>query len=68
MTDVYFFDDFQTLVKVANEHNLFEVTQEREITTNKSDLMNDKLTVVVEYDIKIKEASYMAVRENESLF
>lgn len=68
MRGVYFFNSRQELIKVVSENFLLEVTQEKEITTNKSDLMNDKLTVATKYDEKIKEASYMAVRENESLF
>lgn len=68
MTDVYFFNDYQKLIKVVTQDYLFQVTQEREITSDKSELMNDTLTVVTKYDEKINEAGFMAVRENESSF
>lgn len=66
--DVYFFDDNQKLIKVIGEENLFSNIQEMEITPNKEELINDKLSVSTEFDEEIKDAVYMAVRESESSF
>lgn len=68
MTQVYFFDDYQQLIKVVDHDSLIEVTQEKEITSNKSELMNNVLNVVCQYDETIQNAGFMAVRENESSF
>lgn len=68
MTQVYFFDDYQQLIKVVDNDSLIEVTREKEITSNKSELMNNVLNVVCQYDETIKNAGFMAVRENESSF
>ncbi|WP_369521874.1 phage tail spike protein [Enterococcus avium] len=66
--DVYFFDDNQKLIKVIGEENLFSNIQEMEITPNKEELINDKLSVSTEFDEEIKDAVYMAVHESESSF
>lgn len=66
--NVYFFDDNQKLIKIIDDKKLFSVVQEKEITPNKDELVNDKLAVSTEFDDEIKEAVYMAVRENESSF
>lgn len=66
--DVYFFDDNQKLIKVIGEENLFSDIQEMEITPNKDELINDKLSISTEFDEEIKDAVYMAVRESESSF
>ncbi len=66
--DIYFFDDNQKLIKIIGDEKLFSVVQEKEITPNKDELVNDKLAVSTEFDDDIKEAVYMAVRENESSF
>lgn len=66
--DIYFFDEDQKLIKVIDESNLFSVVQEKEITSNKEELINDKLSVSTVFDDEIKEANYMAVREDESSF
>lgn len=65
---VYFFDADQKLIKIVDESRLFSVTQEKEITSNKEELINDKLSVSTVFDDEIKEANYMAVREDESSF
>lgn len=65
---VYFFDADQKLIKIVDESRLFSVTQEKEITSNKEELINDKLSVSTVFDDEIKEANYMAVRESESSF
>lgn len=65
---VYFFDSDQKLIKIVDESSLFSVTQEKEITSNKEELINDKLSVSTVFDDEIKEANYMAVREDESSF
>ncbi|WP_426288321.1 phage tail spike protein [Enterococcus durans] len=66
--DVYFFDDSQKLIKIVGEDKLFSVVQEKEITPSKDELINDKLSVSMEFDDEIKESAYMAVRESESSF
>ena len=65
---VYFFNDDQKLIKIVGEDKLFSVIQEKEITNNKDELINDKLSVSTVFDDEIKEAIYMAVREDESSF
>ncbi|OTO71266.1 MULTISPECIES: phage tail spike protein [unclassified Enterococcus] len=65
---VYFFSDDQKLIKIVGEDKLFSVIQEKEITNNKDELINDKLSVSTVFDDEIKEAIYMAVREDESSF
>ncbi|HFJ6252769.1 TPA: peptidase M23, partial [Enterococcus faecium] len=65
---VYFFDHLQKLIKRKNKRSLIEVSQEKEITSDKSDLMKDTLQVTTTYDKEIEEASFMAVRENKSSF
>lgn len=65
---VYFFDADQKLIKIVDESRLFSVTQEKEITSNKEELINDKLSVSTVFDDEIKGANYMAVREDESSF
>lgn len=66
--NVYFFDDNQKLIKIVDEEKLFSVVQEKEITSNKDELVNDKLAVSIEFDDEIKDSVYMAVREDESSF
>lgn len=64
--DIYFFDDNQKLIKIISDEKLFSVVQEKEITPNKDELINDKLSVSTEFDKEIKESVYMAVRESGS--
>lgn len=66
--NVYFFNDNQKLIKILGEDDLISDIQEKEITPTKSDLINDKLSLTTSYDEEIKDAVYMAVRENESSF
>lgn len=68
MSNVYFFNDIQRLIKVVSEQALTEVIQEQEITAAKSELLNDTLSVVVDYHDELKEAAYMAVRELDLSF
>lgn len=65
---VYFFDHLQKLIKRKNKRSLIEVSQEKEISSDKSDLMKDTLYVTTKYDKEIEDARYMAIRENESSF
>ncbi|EON3043318.1 phage tail spike protein [Enterococcus hirae] len=65
---VYFFNHLQKLIKRKNTRSIIEDSQEKEITSDKSDLMKDTLQVTTTYDKEIEEASFMAVRENESSF
>lgn len=65
---VYFFDHMQKLIKRKNANSLIEATQEKEITADKSELMNDVLFVTTVYDKTIEDARFMAVRENKNSF
>ncbi|WP_206855005.1 phage tail spike protein [Candidatus Enterococcus mangumiae] len=65
---VYFFDHLQKMIKRKNKNKLIEVTQEKEITKDQSELMKDILYVTVAYDKEIEDARFMAVRESESSF
>lgn len=65
---VYFFDHLQKMIKRKNKNKLIEVTQEKEITKDQSELMKDVLYVTVAYDKEIEDARFMAVRESESSF
>lgn len=68
MESIYFFDDFQKLIKVISSDLIVEETQEKEITTNKEDLMNSTLAVAVQFDNELKAAAFMAVREYSSKY
>lgn len=65
---VYFFDNFQHLIKRKDAKNLIEVSQEKEITAEKKELLNDVLYVTTKFDETIANAQFMAVRESESSF
>lgn len=65
---IYFLDDKQKLLKVFGESKIIESIQAKEITPDKSELMNDTLSVSVIDDDKIRDAAFMAVRENGSSF
>lgn len=65
---VYFLDDKQALIKVVHEDKIIECVQTKELTSDKSELMNDTLSVSVLDDKKIRDASFMAVREEGKSF
>lgn len=65
---VYFLDDKQALIKVVHEDKIIECIQTKEITADKSELMNDTLSVSVLDDEKIRDASFMAIREEDKSF
>lgn len=65
---IYFLDDKQKLLKVFGESKIIESIQAKEITPDKSELMNDTLSVSVIDDDKIRDAAFMAVREDGSSF
>lgn len=65
---IYFLDDKQALIKVVHEDKIIECIQTKEITSDKSELMNDTLSVSVLDDDKIRDASFMAVREEDKSF
>ncbi|WP_430607318.1 hypothetical protein IGJ55_000733 [Enterococcus sp. AZ170] len=65
---VYFFDERQHLLRIVKENELIEVIQEKEITANKEELMNDTLNVSTLYDDELKQAAYMAVKEEASSY
>jgi phage minor structural protein len=65
---IYFLDDEQNLLKVIGENKIIESIQTKELTSDKSELMNDTLSVSVLDDDKIRDAAFTAVRENDSSF
>lgn len=65
---VYFLDEKQALIKVVHEDKIIECIQTKELTSDKSELMNDTLSVSVLDDDKIRDASFMAVREEDKSF
>lgn len=65
---IYFLDDKQKLLKVFGESKIIESIQSKEITPDKSELMNDTLSASVIDDDKIRDAAFMAVREDGSSF
>lgn len=65
---IYFLNDEQELLKVCGESKIIESIQSKEITADKSELMNDTLSVSVLDDEKIRDAAFMAVRENDDSF
>lgn len=65
---VYFFNDYQKLIRIVNEEHLLEVIQEKEITMNQEELMHDTLTVTTSYLEELKKAAYMAVKESDKSF
>ncbi|WP_262119544.1 phage tail spike protein [Enterococcus casseliflavus] len=65
---IYFLNDEQELLKVCGESKIIESVQSKEITADKSELMNDTLSVSVLDDKKIRDAAFMAVREDDNSF
>ncbi|WP_270286740.1 phage tail spike protein [Enterococcus casseliflavus] len=65
---IYFLNDEQELLKVCGESKIIESVQSKEITADKSELINDTLSVSVLDDKKIRDAAFMAVRENDDSF
>ncbi|WP_368258869.1 phage tail spike protein [Enterococcus gallinarum] len=65
---VYFLDEKQALIKVVHEDKIIECIQTKELTSDKSELMNDTLSVSVLDDDKIRDASFMALREEDKSF
>ena len=65
---IYFLNDKQALIKVVHEDKIIECIQTKEITADKSELMNDALSVSVLDDDKIRDASFMAIREEDKSF
>lgn len=67
-TSVYFFNEKQELIRRVTERYLVQVTQEKEITADKTELLMDMLTVSTIYDTRIASAAYMAVKESDKSF
>lgn len=67
-TSVYFFNEKQELIRRVTERYLVQVTQEKEITADKTELLMDMLTVSTVYDLRIASAAYMAVKESDKSF
>jgi len=67
-TSVYFFDEKQQLIRIVSKKYLTKNIQTKEITSNKGELINDKLVVSTVYDERIKGSAYMAVKELDDSF
>lgn len=67
-TSVYFFDEKQQLIRIVSKKYLTKNIQTKEITSNKGELINDKLVVSTVYDERIKGSAYMAVKELDGSF
>lgn len=65
---IYFLNDKQALIKVVHEDKIIECIQTKEITADKSELMNDTLSVSVLDDEKIRDAFFTAIREEDDSF
>lgn len=65
---VYFFDNKQQLIKIKGTDTLLQCLQEKEITSDKSDLLKDVLTVSCLYDVELEKCEYMAVREAKTIY
>lgn len=65
---VYFFNDYQKLIRIVKADLLLEVIQEKELTLNQEELMHDTLTVTTSYLEELKNAAYMAVKEVDKTF
>lgn len=65
---VYFFDEKQQLIRMVTKKYLTKNIQTKEITADKSELLNDKLAVTTVYDKRIASAAYMAVKESDGSF
>ncbi|HFE2328064.1 phage tail spike protein [Enterococcus faecium] len=67
-TSVYFFDEKQQLIRMVTKKYITKNIQTKEITADKSELLNDKLAVTTVYDTRIASAAYMAVKESDGSF
>lgn len=65
---VYFFDEKQQFIRMVTRKYLTQNLQEKEITADKSELMNDQLTVSTVFDKEVEGAGYMAVKESDDTF
>ncbi|MGF2119119.1 phage tail spike protein, partial [Enterococcus casseliflavus] len=65
---VYFFNESQKLIKVVGEDKLIADVQTKELTSDKSELMNDVLEVTILDDQELLDAAFMAVQENDKTF
>ena len=65
---VYFFNESQKLIKVVGEDKMISDVQTKEITSDKSELMNDVLEVTILDDQELLDAAFMAVQENDKTF
>lgn len=65
MSNILFLDKMQQVIKGYDSNEFIECVQTKEITTNASELMNDTLSVVLPFDDKIKDASYIAVNDTK---
>ena len=54
------------MIKSYDSSELFECTQTREITSDASELLNDILSVSLEYDEELYSASYIAINKSDT--
>ena len=65
---LYLFNEIQQLIKRIPREHLLALVQRREITSDKSELLNDTLEARVPYSETAVNASYMAVKEESGEF
>ena len=66
MANVLFLDKYQKTIKSYDSSELFECIQTREITSDASELLNDILSVSLEYDEELYSASYIAINQSKT--
>ncbi|MGM8139857.1 phage tail spike protein [Enterococcus italicus] len=64
MLNVFFMDKMQRVKYVADSSELISCVQTREITTNKSELMNDTLSLSLPYNAALTDTRYIAVNQS----
>lgn len=67
-SDVFFFNDYQQLIAVIPEYELFDEVQKEIITENKSELINRTASVSLLYDKEIADCSFFAIQEDIGKF
>lgn len=66
MTDLFVFDKKQQLIKRVKSNKIAALVQTKEITSNKSELLNDTLEASILYDKYLEEnGRFMAIREED---
>ena len=65
---LYLFNELQQLIKRVPRQKIGSLVQYKEITAERTELLNDTLEASCLYDEQIEKASFMAVREDDNEF